>query len=347
MEAGAACAQPATESAKGADSPIEEKTSKDYYFDSYSHYTIHEDMLKDRVRTETYMNAIMQNKHLFKDKIVLDVGCGTGILCMFAAKAGAKKVIGIECADIYYSAQKIIEENGFKDKITLLKGRLEDLELPEGIDKVDIIVSEWMGYLLLYESMLDTVLLARDRWLKPGGMLFPDKATIYLTAIEDEEYRREKFEFWDNVYGFKMSCIKEQILTEPLVDFVYENQVIADAKPIFTIDLYTVTKDELVFSVPFKLTFSQQNICHAFLAYFDVEFTKSHRWCGFSTAPDCTRTHWKQTVFYLQEPLYVKIGTTISGQFSLSRNKNNPRDLDIHITSECDGVKNEQLYRLR
>jgi len=55
----------------------------------------------------------------------------------------------------------------------LLKGRLETLKIPE---KVDIIVSEWMGYFLLYESMFDSVIYARDNYLKPGGMLFPDKA---------------------------------------------------------------------------------------------------------------------------------------------------------------------------
>ena len=49
-----------------------------------------------------------------------------------------------------------------------------------------------MGYFLLYESMLDTVLLARDKYLAPGGMIFPDTATIYLAAIEDEEYKEEK-----------------------------------------------------------------------------------------------------------------------------------------------------------
>jgi len=86
---------------KSTDEPkAEEITSKDYYFDSYSHFGIHEEMLKDDVRTRTYMNSILQNRHLFKDKVVLDVGCGTGILCMFAAKAGAKKVIGVECAGI-------------------------------------------------------------------------------------------------------------------------------------------------------------------------------------------------------------------------------------------------------
>ena len=70
----------------------EEMTSKDYYFDSYAHFGIHEEMLKDEVRTLTYRNSMYHNKHLFKDKVVLDVGCGTGILSMFAAKAGAKHV---------------------------------------------------------------------------------------------------------------------------------------------------------------------------------------------------------------------------------------------------------------
>lgn len=72
-----------------------EFTSKDYYFDSYAHFGIHEEMLKDEVRTMTYRNSMYHNKHLFKDKIVLDVGCGTGILSMFAAKAGAAKVYGV------------------------------------------------------------------------------------------------------------------------------------------------------------------------------------------------------------------------------------------------------------
>merc|ERR1719414_1030901 len=86
--------------AAGYSKKTDEMTSKDYYFDSYAHFGIHEEMLKDEVRTLTYRNSMYHNKHLFKDKIVLDVGCGTGILSMFAAKAGAKQVIGIECSSI-------------------------------------------------------------------------------------------------------------------------------------------------------------------------------------------------------------------------------------------------------
>jgi protein arginine N-methyltransferase 1 len=135
----------------------------DYYFDSYSHFGIHEEMLKDEVRTLAYRDAIQKNAHLFKDKVVLDVGCGTGILSMFAAQAGAKLVIGVDMSHIIDKAKVIVKDNGLEGKVVLLKGKMEEVVLP--VDKVDVIISEWMGYFLLYESMLDTVLYARDRYL--------------------------------------------------------------------------------------------------------------------------------------------------------------------------------------
>jgi len=107
-----------------------EATAKDYYFDSYAHFGIHEEMLKDEVRTKGYRDAIMQNPHMFRGKIVLDVGCGTGILSMFAAKAGAKHVYGIECSGIIHSARQIIKDNKLDKQITLIHGKVEDLELP-------------------------------------------------------------------------------------------------------------------------------------------------------------------------------------------------------------------------
>lgn len=146
-------------------------------------------MIKDKVRTNTYRNAIINNKHLFKDKIVMDVGAGTGILSFFAAEAGAKKVIAIECSDIAYQMRKIIKLNKKENIIHVVKNKCEDIqELPEGIKEVDIIISEWMGYFLLYESMLDTVLFARDRWLKKDtGIMMPDEAVMYIAGIEDQE----------------------------------------------------------------------------------------------------------------------------------------------------------------
>lgn len=118
----------------------------------------------------------------------------------FAAKAGAKHVIGVDMSTIIFKAKEIVKANGLSDKITLLQGKMEEVELP--FPKVDIIISEWMGYFLLYESMLDTVLYARDRYLVEGGKIFPDKATIYVAGIEDGDYKEEKIE----CTGLPSSC---------------------------------------------------------------------------------------------------------------------------------------------
>jgi type I protein arginine methyltransferase len=112
------------------------------YKGSYSSYGIHLEMLQDKVRTEGYMNAILGNKDAFKDKVVLDVGCGTGILSLFAAKNGAQLVIAVDMSDVIDEAIKIAEENNYSDKIVFLKGKIEEVRLP--VEQVDVIISEWM-----------------------------------------------------------------------------------------------------------------------------------------------------------------------------------------------------------
>ncbi|XP_014260190.1 protein arginine N-methyltransferase 1 [Cimex lectularius] len=329
----------------------EEMTSKDYYFDSYAHFGIHEEMLKDEVRTLTYRNSIYHNKHLFKDKVVLDVGCGTGILSMFAAKAGARKVIGIECSNIVEYARRIVNDNKLGNVITIVKGKVEEVELPEDVQKVDIIISEWMGYCLFYESMLDTVVFARDKWLCPGGLLFPDRASLYITAIEDRQYKDEKINWWDNVYGFNMSSIRSVAITEPLVDIVDPKQVVTNSSLIKEVDLYTVTKADLNFSTDFALQVFRDDYIQALVTYFTVEFTKCHKRVWLSTSPESPYTHWKQTVFYLEKYITAKRDEIVNGTFTLRPNPRNSRDLDFKIAvnfdGEYDSLHEVNSYRMR
>jgi len=317
------------------------QTSSDYYWNSYSHFGIHEEMLKDEVRTRTYMNSIVGSKYLFKDKVVLDVGCGTGILSLFAAKAGAKLVLAVECSEIALQAQQIVKDNKFDHVVKIIKGKLEDITLP--VDKVDIIISEWMGYFLLYEAMLPSIIYARDKWLAPGGMIFPDKATMFMTAIEDQDYKDDKINFWDNVYGFNMSCIKKMAIQEPLVDVVEPNSIIADAVPFKQLDMMVVKGQDLSFTSSFKLTFTRNDFCHALVSYWDCHFTFSHKPLVLSTNPNGRYTHWKQTVFYLEDVLAVREGDVLHGQIEVVPNAKNPRDLDIKLRIDFDG-RNQSLH---
>lgn len=96
------------------------------------------------------------------------------------------------------------------------------------MEKVDII-SEWMSYCLFYGSVLSEVLCAPDKWQAPGGLIFPYQATLYITAIEDRQYKDDKSYWWENVYGYDMSYIKDVSFKEPLVDVVHPMQLVTKA----------------------------------------------------------------------------------------------------------------------
>ena len=317
-------------------------------------------MLKDTVRTRTYQAAIESNPFLFKDKVVLDVGCGTGILSLFAARAGAKHVYGVECSAIADQARQIVADNNYSDRVTIIKSKIEEIEaLPDGVTKVDIIISEWMGYFLLYESMLDSVIYARDRWLcKEHGLMFPDSATLYCCAIEDADYRAEKIDFWDDVYGFDFRSIKKLAITEPLVDCVDPEQVATDAAVVKTFDISKMKKEDAAFASEFQLTATRNDYLHALVAFFDVTFSGCHHKrgvpLGFSTGPASRPTHWKQTVLYFEgPPLVINAGETVRAKLSCAPSAGNPRDLDIELEYESQGVRNggvgvrKQRFKMR
>ena len=150
------------------------------YFHSYGYLYHQKDMLQDRARMNGYRDAILNNRLCFKDKVVLDVGTGSGILSIWAAQAGARRVYAVEATSMAQNARKLAHANGVGDIVVVLEGYMEQLTLPE---EVDVILSEWMGYFLLRESMFDSVITSRDRYLKPGGALYPSDATLYIAPL--------------------------------------------------------------------------------------------------------------------------------------------------------------------
>ena len=318
---------------------------KDYYFNSYSTFYIHEEMIKDKIRTGSYKKAIENNKIIFKDKIVLDIGSGTGILSIFAAKAGAKHVYGIEYADIADYAKEIIKQNNLSDKITIIQSKVEEAILP--VDKVDIIISEWMGYFLLYESMLDTLLFARDKWLKKDGYLLPDKAQIYLAGIQDSLYKYNKIDSWDNVYGFNFSVLKNPALAEPIIDNFPNNNIISNSCKIFDIDLYTVKVEDLDFSAGYEIIFNKDDTFNGFVTWFDVEFDKIPNKITLSTSPYEPSTHWKQVMFYSKNDIEVKKNEKLKGSICVIKDKMNFRFINSKISFHFDnGSKKLDWYQL-
>jgi protein arginine N-methyltransferase 3 len=315
------------------------------YFENYSARNIHEIMLKDKTRTLAYRDFILENKEMFEGKIVLDVGCGTGILCLFAAQAGAKQVIGVDAADIIDKAKIIVKTNKYDHIITFVKSKIEEAVLP--VEKVDIIISEWMGYFLLFESMLPSVLFARDKWLVQGGLVLPNQATMFIAGARVA--KKDSVEkFWKDVYGFDMRTLvdEKEVQVSCDVDDIAATKVCTTSQIIKHLDILTCRNPDLEFTTAFSLEAQQESLLDSLVVWFDVLFQhKSSKPIVLTTSPTSPSvplTHWFQTVFYLHEHLSLQPGDMVVGSIQALRDKKCDRSYDVKLTYGIKG--SEDVY---
>ncbi|UJR23307.1 hypothetical protein I4U23_026322 [Adineta vaga] len=305
----------------------------DGYFATYNHYDIHKEMLQDTVRTESYLECIKSNVDMFRNKIVLDVGCGTGILSMACLKYGqAKMVIAVDMSDMIYDAMAIAKENNIDEsKLIFVHGRIEDVTLP--VDKVDIIISEWMGYFLLFECMLESIIFARNQYLdKENGLVLPDDFSISMAGFHSDSLYHEHVGYWSNVYDFEMNTVAKNILADGHVMIVPAEDIVTSDCCIKNLDAYTCSNEDISFTHPFTLQVMKSGSISGFVCHFDVNFSKNLiQKVHFSTSPRSPSTHWKQTVFFLPRLYNVEEGEDIQGKLICQRNPHEKRGLIIHI----------------
>ncbi|KAK9071328.1 hypothetical protein SSX86_009896 [Deinandra increscens subsp. villosa] len=343
------------------------------YFCTYAFLYHQKEMLSDRVRMDAYLNSVFKNKHHFIGKTVLDVGTGSGILAIWSAQAGAKKVYAVEATKMAEHARELVKANKLQDVIEVIEGSIEDITLPE---KVDVIISEWMGYFLLRESMFDSVICARDRFLKPTGVMYPSHARMWLAPIRSEVTDQKMSEYeecmddWQgfvtetkSYYGVDMSVLtkpfseeqKKYYLQNSLWNNLDPNQVVGTATIIKEIDCLTVTVDDIIevkANVSSTITKVDTRLC-GFGGWFDVHFNgrkENPAACAveLTTAPSIYGgTHWGQQVFLLHPPVRVNNGDEILVNFSMSRSEENHRLMNVDLGYEVKLSSGKMLPHVR
>lgn len=265
----------------------------DEYFDSYADPGVHRLMISDHVRTDAYRRAL--EAAVDAGSTVLDVGTGTGILSMFAARAGAKRVYGIDSSNIVDAARELARTNSLDDRITYFRGRAEELELPE---QVDLIVSEWMGFFALAECMFASVLDARDKHLKPGGRMMPSHVRLVLAAIDDDAMHDDRgIGLWEKpVYGFDFRPMIEREVKDLItcaVDLRAESFLGPEAT-LVEIDCGTATTEDFFFEESVELKIDRDGTFHGVGGWFEVDLAPG---VVLTCTPREKSTHWRQSFF--------------------------------------------------
>ncbi|MCK4244329.1 MAG: 50S ribosomal protein L11 methyltransferase [Candidatus Omnitrophica bacterium] len=259
----------------------------------------HKMMITDRIRTNAYQRAILEM--VKEGDVVVDLGTGTGILAFFACQAGAKKVYAIEREEIIETAKEIARANGLEERIVFIKDVSTEVNLPK---KVDVIVSELLGCFAIEENLLHFIPDARDRFLKPEGILIPSSVEMFLAPMEVSNIYKEIDFCTENVYGVNFLPVREMTINHSYIESVDPKGLLSTPLSIKKIDFYNLNgQPHLDSTVSFEV--KKSGTLHGLVGWFEAQLSQK---VSLSTAPDAPITHWKNTFFPIQRPITVKSG---------------------------------------
>jgi len=310
------------------------------YFQYYAKLGNQQNMLQDSVRTSTYRCAIVENPDDFRDASVMDIGAGSGILSFFAAQAGASTVYAVEASSMAEVVRALAESNQFGGtSIEVINKTIEKVtdEVPK---KVDVLVSEPIGTFLFNERMIESYLCARDRFLKPGGKMFPNVGNLCIAPFSDAMLHWEqanKDGFWKNssFYGVDLNAAvdrcKKEHFRQPIVDYINPECLVSRCH-VTRFDFATISVESLQrMEIPFDFEIQQPCLVHGIAGWFDALFEGTNMTVTLSTAPWSPGTHWYQIRFLLETPLAVNAGQHIEGILTMDANNLQSYLVKVHM----------------
>lgn len=267
----------------------------------------HAMLLRDANRCESYRRAIHQIVR--QGDVVLDVGSGSGILGLFAAQAGARKVYCVERTGMVTVAQALARENGFADRMEFLKSDIFEVALPE---KADVVVSELMSRTILGQRQEGILAYCRDHLMKPGGRSVPAVVQHYVAALDLMDFPVQAAAPESGSYGLRFSAMEEMLVIQPHSMSGGADYVVSDHAPLYAMD-FENTKDTSAISGEVRLRMIRDCAVSALLIWFEARLAR-----GIFIETLTGSGSWRNVLLRLKSPVRVMKDEEIFLRFKIS-----------------------------
>ncbi len=256
----------------------------------------------DSVKIDRYRRALAAL--ITPDSVVLDLGCGTGLLGLLAVQLGARHVYAVDSGSIIALAEQIADANGAGDRITHIQAMSSSVELPE---LVDIVVADQLGGLAYEPGILGYYADARERLLKPGGSFVPEQLRLLIAPVQSTEITTE-VDFWSTrPGGFDVSSAAAYAANDVYTPKLHSDDLLA--APVVGREQPSWINES--FTVAASFTIERDGVLQAMAGMFEAVMADGVLMSNNPRSADYMEQRWN-SVYPLPEPVAVRTGDSVT-----------------------------------
>ena len=268
----------------------------------------HRSMLVDETRMGAYREAITASVR--PGDVVLDIGAGTGVLSFLACDAGASRVYTVERGPVIEMARELSAQNGYDDRIVFIEDWSTEVDLPE---PADMIITETIGNAAIDEGIIAWTIDARQRLLRAGGLVIPNRIWMRIAAVESWDDHAQVSDWSAPSLPVDFSAVRRRAEQTLWCVDLAAGQLLTEPALVAEVDLGTVTEPTV--TAAGMLRARRDGTMHGMACWFEAELVEG---VGLTNAPPSPAPSWAQGFLPISQPLAVAEGDGISWDIAVS-----------------------------